>query len=1045
MSEHSKAQEKMRDQSIAIVGVAFRLPGANDGATLWKNLMTGTDSVGVVPSNRWTKGKGCRELKQVQKSVKAGFIDSDVDKFDSNFWGLSPLELGFIDPQARLLLQLSWEALENAGIPPMSLRGTAASVLVGMWRDEYKDLILTSGSSEGGEELRRYLGCSTGNAAARIAQFFRTTGPTEGIEAGCSSSSCAIDVAMRHLRSRRTSLALAGGANLILKGVLSPAGRCKVFQVDADGFARADGGIIYVLKRVSDAIRDGDRILGVIRGFGSSQDTLSRNVGTPTIEGESAAMLLALKDAEVNPEDVDWVEMHGTGTRVGDPVEVASTRLAYKISSGERTRPLIITSIKANIGHMESVSGAGGLLKVLLAMEHNCIPAQLLTADLNPEINFGGLTIPKVALDWKGRLAGVSSFGITGTNTHLILERPRPKRTPLLMNKRTPLYILPISGKSAAALTNLRTEHVKALELLVEHDGDDDLLAAYCFTAATCRHHFDEHRSVSMGTNRSELLEALKLNNFESVGEKKTKNTATAGHTPISFLFPGEGCQYVSMGLELYNSCPPYRRHFNEVNSYFIQFTGINLLEWLRGESDIPLCPLLCTFAVEYSLLNMWVDWGVKPNLCVVGHSSGEVAAATAVGELDLPTAVQLMASLRKNLLEAVEPGCMVVLMADELLTRKMIHEYLEINIVNNKSEEGWIDISAFNSSNQTVVSGPKETMEKFSTFVRKNYLIKATIISHVHHAYHSRSFEQGSTAFKMELDKLQFGSRYRKPAYISSVFGRKLEDSEHLDPSYWSACFKQPVKFIGSSVAATAHLGGRLFLEISPQPVISSLIVNNFSEHDLVCIPSLRRNVPNWTTLAEAIATLYLHRVQLDWTQVWISLIGVNILHKKVPHLLPTYPFQNEGPFWFNPSTISRREAGVKCKSKIVHPLLGSMFPVPQCGIINHIAIFETSTEGLLDRAGSWLVDHNIGPHNIFPAAGYIEMGFAVGTVLFKMKEPPGGIKLSNIDIKTVLSLDVKSVIQTNVTYDGEIFNICISSQRETDDSGWQLHATLN
>ncbi|XP_021959004.1 phenolphthiocerol synthesis polyketide synthase type I Pks15/1 [Folsomia candida] len=1042
-------------EPIAIVGVAFRLPGANNRHTLWGNLMSAKDSVGLVPSNRWTKEKGCRRLKKESVPIKAGFIDWDVGKFDANFWGLSPLELGFIDPQARLMLQLSWEALEDAGIPPYSLRGTSSSVHVGSWRDEYKDLMLSSGSTEGGEELRRYLGCSIGNAAARIAQFFRITGPTEGIEAGCSSSFCAIDAAIRHLRSGRSNLALAGGANLIVKpyeyhdfqGVLSPAGRCKVYQADADGFARADGGIIYVLKRVSDAIKDGDHILGVIKGSGCSQDTLSRNVGTPTVEGESAAMLLALADAEVNPVDIDWVEMHGTGTRVGDPVEVASTRLAYQISSGERTRPLIITSIKANIGHTESVSGGAGLLKVLLSMEHESIPPQLLTADLNPEIDFKGLIIPRESLGWKGELAGVSSFGISGTNTHLIVERVRQLPTEisnLPFNKRVPLYILPISAKSATALTDLRNKHAEALELLVEQDGDD-LLAAYCYSAATCRHHFDEYRSVSMGSNRSDLIEALRLDNSESVGRKKPKGNSTAGHTPISFLFPGEGCQYVGMGLELYDSCSSYRRHFDEVNSLFIQFTGINLLEWLKGDTHIPLCPLLCTFAVEYSLFNMWIEWGVKPNLCVVGHSSGEVAAATAVGELDLATAVQLMASLRKNVLETMESGRMVVLMADESLTRKMIQEYSSIYILGNKSEEDWIDIAAFNSSNQTVVSGPKETMEKFATYVRTNYAIKSTLINHVNHAYHSRSFEKGSTVFKMELDKLAFSTRHRSVEYISSTYGRKLEDSEDLGAAYWSRCFKQPVKFIESSVAATAVLGARLFLEISPQPAISPIMVKNCSDPELVCIPSIRRNVPNWTTLSEAIATLYLHRVELDWTQIWTSLVGVNILHKKVPHLLPTYPFQNEGPFWFNTSAIQRCEAGVRYKSKIIHPLLGLMFPVAQCGITNRMSVFETSTEDLLDRAGSWLRDHKIGPHNIFPAAGYMEMGFAVVTTLSIGKEKLCGINLSDIVIKTVLSLDVMSVIQTNVIYDGEMFNICISSRRETENSGWQLHASLN
>ncbi|OXA40388.1 Erythronolide synthase, modules 3 and 4 [Folsomia candida] len=266
------------------------------------------------------------------------------------------------------------------------------------------------------------------------------------------------------------------------------------------------------------------------------------------------------------------------------------------------------------------------------------------------------------------------------------------------------------------------------------------------------------------------------------------------------------------------------------------------------------------------------------------------------------------------------------------------------------------------------------------------NYNTKSTFSKYVDHAYHSRSFEHVSTAFKSDLEELAFSTPNQSLQYISSMYGRKLYDYEALDPSYWSECFKQPVKFIKSAIFATSAIGGRLFLEVSPHPILSSLIEENCPGADVVTIPSLRRNVPNWTTLLSAISTMYLNRVELDWKKIWINLVGDHVLQKNVPQLLPTYPFQNEGPFWFNPSISSNiGDMGVRCKDKIIHPLLGSIISFPQCGVMKHTSTFITSTDALLERAGSWLRDHKVGAHNIYPAAGYIEMGFAVTKILSK------------------------------------------------------------
>ncbi|XP_021958927.1 putative inactive phenolphthiocerol synthesis polyketide synthase type I Pks1 [Folsomia candida] len=473
------------------------------------------------------------------------------------------------------------------------------------------------------------------------------------------------------------------------------------------------------------------------------------------------------------------------------------------------------------------------------------------------------------------------------------------------------------------------------------------------------------------------------------------------------------------MGLELYNSCATYRRHFDEVNSHFIDIGGIDLLEWIRDGKDIPFYPQLSIFAVEYALLNMWKEWGVTPNLCVVGHSSGEVMAAMAVGVLNLATAVRLLVFTRQTLINEVEPGQMVALMTDEAMTLQMINQYAERCFMENKSESSWIDISALNSYNQTVVSGPVETSKKFSTFVITYYSTKTSLLKFVDNAFHSRSFGKASNTFETNLEKLDFPERNRGVKYISSMYRRELDDSENLDISYWSKLFTKPVKFVGSAAAATTSVGAKLFLEISPHPTLAPLMKDNCPQNDLICIPSLMKDAENWITLLNAISTLYLHRVELDWSRIWISLFGEDILRNKVSHLLPTYPFQNEGPFWFSPLTTLSQDSEVVHRNKIIHPLLGSMPAVPKFDEINRITIFETSP-------------------------GYVEMGFAVATLLGKT-EKFNNIKLSKVEIKTVLSLDVKSDIQTNVVYDGEGFNISISSRGDHTEGMWTLHASLN
>ncbi|XP_035716085.1 reducing polyketide synthase swnK [Folsomia candida] len=608
-SDEESTDQTSENEPIAIIGMACRLPGSNDYHTFWNNLVGGVDSIGEAPKDRFQPERGCVKMTSEHLSTEARYLSCPVDTFDAKFWGISPLELEYTDPQARMVLQLAWEALEDAGIPPSTIHGTDASVLLGFWREDYNDLLVQTGSSAG-NELRRYLGCSMGTAAARVAHAFGTTGPALSTETGCSSRVCSIGAAMAALRNNKTGLALAGGANLILKpflykefqGVLSPSGRSKVFHSDADGSARAEGVIMYALKREADARRDGDHIYALLSGYGTSQEGLSRSAGTLTIDGEARAITLALMDACVSPSDIDWLEMHGTGTKVGDPIEVAATRVAYglDIKKSERRRPLIITSVKANIGHTESVSGAAGLLKVVLGMKYGAIPPQRLNGTLNPKFNLEGIQIPLQLLPWKGKYAGVSSFGITGTNSHLIVQRVSiPRNNKIPQSDTLSAYILPLAAKCASSMAELKKRHVFALQNL-----DDRQLADYCYTSAVCRDHFKEYRYAVVGRNKMELIQAI-LSDHAQEPQLKPHKPYENSNSKVCFVFPGQGCQYA-----------------------------------------------------------VWGAWGIFPSI-VLGHSFGEFAASVVAGTLSLPTALELLVASRTKMVGTHDEGGMLFLEDD--------------------------------------------------------------------------------------------------------------------------------------------------------------------------------------------------------------------------------------------------------------------------------------------------------------------------------------------------------------------------------------------
>lgn len=415
------------NNSIAIVGMACRYPGANSLEEFWKLLEAGLEGIRKVPEGRWTKENAFMRMDNM-KNTEAGFLSCPIDTFDAKFFNTNAADMHYLDPQQRLSLRVVWEALEHAAIDPNALRNTLTGVFGGWWRNDYKEMLQMLGIVDQ-DFLRGYMGNALGPLTARISHFFELIGPSISTESGCSTSVAGVDMACDSLRNEQCNLAIAIGANLlihpfspaIMEGVLAPDGRCKTFDSSADGFGRAEGIGVLILKRFSDAVADGDRIWGLIRGSAIVQEGTSKSMGTPTVDVEARAMQLALERSGVNPDEVEFVETHGTGTPVGDPIEVAAIARAYSCRKG-RSNVLTIGSVKTNIGHTESVCGIAGIQKAVLSMKHEVIPKHLHVKNLNPEIDLAAIParLPLDPIPWKRRsggkprIAGVNSFGITG-------------------------------------------------------------------------------------------------------------------------------------------------------------------------------------------------------------------------------------------------------------------------------------------------------------------------------------------------------------------------------------------------------------------------------------------------------------------------------------------------------------------------------------------------------------------------------------------------------------------------------------------------------
>jgi acyl transferase domain-containing protein/NADPH:quinone reductase-like Zn-dependent oxidoreductase/NAD(P)-dependent dehydrogenase (short-subunit alcohol dehydrogenase family)/acyl carrier protein len=875
-----EAAERSNHEPIAVVGMNCRLPGtAVDVAGYWSLLSEGRSSVTDIPADRWNVDALYDPNPETPRRMytRKGSFLREMDRFDPAFFEISPREAQTLDPQQRLLLEVAWAALEDAGENPQGLRGSATGVFVGMCSGtEYSDRVRTKAADA---DLYSGTGNASSVAAGRVSYYFGFHGPALAVDTACSSSLLAVHLAMQSLRRGECGLALAGGVNAILSPVtmmvlcrgrmLSAIGRCSTFDAAADGYVRGEGCGLVVLKRLSDAVRDHNRILAVLRGSAVNQDGRSGGLTAPNGAAQEALIRSALADASLTPDQISYVEAHGTGTRIGDPIEVHALQAVF----GDRpsSDPLLVGSVKTNIGHLEAAAGVAALMKVILAYEHELIPAHLHLTEPNPAINWSAapLEVATRPLSWprgeRPRRAGVSAFAFNGTNVHLVVEEP-PADTPSHEPSR-PGYLLTLSARTEGAL---RT----AANNLASHISTHPMpLRDVSFTLNDGRARF-EHRAAFVATslaNAEGRLRAFSEYDNATVGY----GTAT-GAPRVAFLYTGQGSQYPGMGRELYESQPVFRGALEECDAVLGSIDGVRLLDVLyQPESDADerlrntgfAQPAI--FSLQFALTTLWRSWGVGPG-AVAGHSVGEIAAACAAGVFTLPDALSLVAA-RARLMRALPTnGGMRTVSVPESAAAELIRA---------SGAEVWV--AAVNAVDETVVGGTLAELERFDRHCRQQAI--ATTLLHVSHAFHTPLMSPMLEEFRRVVSTLAVHEP-RIPL-VSNITGRALTSAERMDADYWCRHVLAPVQFV-ASVQALQAAGYETFLEIGPQPVLSGLGQRSASGERCAWVPSLRRGRADWVQMQEAVGQLFVRGVDFDGR-------ALSVPERPRRTSLPTYPFE--------------------------------------------------------------------------------------------------------------------------------------------------------
>lgn len=952
------ARERAAKEPIAVIGLGCRLPGAaDDPASLWQLLREGGDAVIPVPTDRWDHDAFYDPDPEAPGRIatRFGAFLRQVDRFDPAFFGIAPREADGMDPQQRLLLEVSWEALEHAGQAPDRLQDTLTGVYVGACSSDYTYLQLKSGDT-GLFDAHFTSGIAHSVISGRLSYLLGLHGPSLTIDTACSSSLVAVHLACQALRNSECRLAIAGGVSLLLSPelfialshsrMLAPDGRCKAFDAAADGFGRGEGCGLVVLKRLSDAVADGDRILALIRGSAVNQDGPSSSLTAPNGPSQEAVIRAALHFAGVAPSAVGFIEAHGTGTQLGDPLEMQALASVYG-DDRDPGHPLIVGSVKTNIGHLEAAAGVAGLIKLVLALRHKTIPPHVHFHEPTPHIQWSRLPllVPREALAWEPidgrRIGGVSSFGFSGTNAHVIVEEAPPTDTVERHVRPERGNLFAISARDPKALVELAARYDQTLATM----NDDATLADICRTTNAGRCHFAQ-RAVILTSDIDGLRKGLtSIARGEQASSVKTARVTRRDPPRIAFLFTGQGAQYAGMSRSLYEASPVFRAALDRC------------AEILRPELELPLLPVLfgddgaesaldqtaytqpAMFAIAFALTELWRSWGVTPH-ALLGHSVGEYVASCIAGVFGLEDGLRLIA-LRGRLMQSLPSGgAMAAIDAPEDIVATMAAPYADR-----------VSIAAVNGPRQTVISGTLAELRAIGQAFERQGIQHHML--RVSHAFHSPLMEPILQQFEQAAQSVRF-SAPRIPL-ISNLTGRLVGSEQIVQPGYWRRHIREAVRF-HDGLCTLKSMRPDCCIEIGPHPTLLGLASSAFGPDGPILIASLRRGGRDWEQMLSGLAEAYLAGVQVNWD---------GLCNRVTDHVvdLPTYPFQRER-HWFR---ARQRPPVPQIGHAAAHPLLGAALH-SLTGVVTHESFVSAESPGFVR-------DHRVLRRVILPATAYLEL----------------------------------------------------------------------
>jgi acyl transferase domain-containing protein/thioesterase domain-containing protein/NAD(P)-dependent dehydrogenase (short-subunit alcohol dehydrogenase family) len=960
--------EERAAEPLAVIGMACRFPGGVTSADeLWELVLQGRDAISAFPTDRgWDLaalfGTDNDDHSAMSYTHEGGFLH-DAGEFDAAFFGISPREALAMDPQQRLLLETSWEAVEHAGIDPVSLRGSDTGVFVGSNGQDYGILAQHSLKDAEGHVLT---GSATSIMSGRVSYAMGFEGPSLTVDTACSSSLVAIHLAGQALRQGECSLALAGGVSVMAspgtfvgfsqQRGLAPDGRCKPFAAAADGTSWGEGVGVLLLARLSEAHRLGYQILAVVRSSAVNQDGASNGLTAPNGPSQQRVIRQALSSGGLTPADVDVVEAHGTGTTLGDPIEAQALLTTYgKAHSADR--PLWLGSVKSNIGHTQAAAGVAGVIKMVQALRHGVVPATLHVDEPTPHVDWsvGWVALPTESVPWpdtdRPRRAAVSSFGISGTNAHTILEQaPVPETTPADDRTGTTPVAWVLSGRGQAT-AQAQAGRLRAWAERHPDQSPTDIAASL----VSSRSRFDD-RVVVVGATRDELIQGLAAAERGDLRPGVVAGSPVPGSRGVVWVFSGQGSQWPGMGRELWNSCEVFRHRLGECEEALAPWVSWSLRDVLlgaEGAADLDRVDVVqpVLFAVMIGLAAVWESWGVKP-AAVVGHSQGEIAAACVAGALSLADAARIVALRSQALRELVGDGAMMsVAMPEEEIRERLA----------DRIADGQISVAAVNGPAAVVVSGALDALRDAAKGALAGARCREIPVDYASHSSHVDRIERALSERLAGLEP----KAGRVPLY-STVTAEPI-DTTTLVGAYWFTNLRETVRF-RDAIDATIRDGHRRFLEVSPQPVLLMGVQETIdaAEECGSVVGSLRRDENDVVRLLTSAAELFVVGAEVDWTAVHS---GLGVAGRRIP--LPTYAFHRER-YWVPPVPGPANAARLGLVA-VGHPLLGAAVSVAGGD--------EVMLTGRLSlRSQPWLADHSVLGSVVFPGTGFVDLAVRAG-----------------------------------------------------------------